>query len=764
MQVQEGKMNNMMKMIVLGGGLVLGAVCSHAQTGEAMDVPLADAPPPPPPLALPLVEESEVPESGSFYSAQLYESQPPYPFNPLADLGLPIYSLGTDLFLIDDRAVNLEQRQTEAALLRAAALSLGLAVEEDEAGGGMMMSALYESNDLWLEITGVTNFEAGPVACLVIHPPETETNGIHDLYYTTNLNADAPGLNCTNWQWVLRTAPGQTNLTVPEATNPVCFYRLGPPDDLKANSSLGTNFWIAFFNMYDADGLSLYITSPVGATGTVFAPGLLTNGPVLTVAGAGDTNVNGTYVLTNLSAQPGYPFASTLVYVNGPFQVGVAMGGYLLASYDSGLNEYTYLYLKIGDNLNATDWEPWHGIWPAPTTSCIRYPFSQPFSVSPGTVSNVSILPAAMIADYDVVGTNGIQITASQPVAIYGVAYSEMATAAFTVYPTPLLGTNYCVMARPSLCGYSSEFAVVATADNTTVQITPSATANLWNHLGTNSYATNLNVGQTYQIKSSDDTNDVTGTWIASDKPVAVFAGANVGFVPDANTRAGNPLVQEQLPVDSWGKQALALGFAGRTNGASYRVLAACNDTEITISGVVVTIVDEPGGGPWTVTASNEVVVVTNHAGQFYDIIVDGPVEFQGSQPIQVAQFANGTISDHGAEPYGGDPCEILLPPTGHYLETNIVVTLPNDYVSGDFDENYLNLIVPQSATNSTWVDGSLVAATNYMAIGTSGYYGAQIAVTNSGAHTVTSSQPVGVEVYGFGYYDAYGYFGGVVK
>jgi hypothetical protein len=41
---------------------------------------------------------------------------------------------------------------------------------------------------------------------------------------------------------------------------------------------------------------------------------------------------------------------------------------------------------------------------------------------------------------------------------------------------------------------------------------------------------------------------------------------------------------------------------------------------------------------------------------------------------------------------------------------------------------------------------------------------GAQLTVTNSGMHTVTSSQPVGVEVYGFGEADAYGYFGGIVK
>jgi hypothetical protein len=74
-----------------------------------------------------------------------------------------------------------------------------------------------------------------------------------------------------------------------------------------------------------------------------------------------------------------------------------------------------------------------------------------------------------------------------------------------------------------------------------------------------------------------------------------------------------------------------------------------------------------------------------------------------------------------------------------------------------------MNLIVAQSAITSTLLDGSPVAAASFVPIGASGYYGAQLSVTN-GVHTVTSSQPVGVEVYGFGYEDAYGYFGGIVK
>jgi hypothetical protein len=103
-------------------------------------------------------------------------------------------------------------------------------------------------------------------------------------------------------------------------------------------------------------------------------------------------------------------------------------------------------------------------------------------------------------------------------------------------------------------------------------------------------------------------------------------------------------------------------------------------------------------------------------------------------------------------------PCKILLPPAGHYLMMDTIAT------PDGFDENFLNLIVPQSATNSTYVDNSLVISTNFTAIGMSGYYGAQITITNSGSHIIMSSQPVGVEVYGWGEADAYGYFGGIVK
>lgn len=57
----------------------------------------------------------------------------------------------------------------------------------------------------------------------------------------------------------------------------------------------------------------------------------------------------------------------------------------------------------------------------------------------------------------------------------------------------------------------------------------------------------------------------------------------------------------------------------------------------------------------------------------------------------------------------------------------------------------------------------SPVVSIDFTATGTSGYSGAQIAEAN-GVHTVSGSQPIQVNVYGFGWADDYIYFGGVVE
>jgi hypothetical protein len=717
---------------------------------------------------------------GIFYSAQHApgsdDEWPPLPGNIRS---VPVWPLGNDFYLLDDLGLDYSAPQTHSLARGGVIHEMDLPGPGDGGDGGdtngdytpdPIPEIVFTTNQLWLQIIGVTN----TTAYLWIHQPWNVTNGVYDLLYCTNITAPIA------WQWVLRTDPGQTNLVVSNAVDGVGLYALGTPNDLFANDSLGTNFWLTFMGMNTDDpegnNFSLSISSPVGATGTVSIPGFYVNGNTVIVTNCGDANVNGTYLLTNLTAQEQSDWDGTYTlnstagsYVKGTNWIGYGISGIgysYIFGYDPanpGPDNFNFLYYKSGVNLNANsyDWslDPDADETNAtPTTICPQILFNKSFSVTAGAVTNIAIDNRIMISSNDAVVTNGIHVTASAPVSVYAFNYSIHASTAFTCYPVPLLGTNYWLMARPTYYYASdSELAIVATTNNTTVYITPSTTAVFGGHTGF--YSTNLQQGQTYQIHSDGgETGDVTGTRITSTAPIGVFAGASLAFVP-TNTDAANPLVQEQLPVELWGSNVLSMGFAGRTNGDSYRILAAYSNSVVTVTGLVVTVDEDTGG----ITTTNEVVVTNLDAGEFYDTIIQGPAQFQANLPIQVAHFANG--SDLSGEP--GDPCEILLPPVGHYLDTNIVVTLTNDLpyqVIGDFSENYLNLIVPQSAISTTFVDGLNVAATNFVTIGTSGYYGAQLSVTNSGAHTITGSQPVGVEVYGFGIDDAYGYFGGEVK
>ena len=367
--------------------------------------------------------------------------------------------------------------------------------------------------------------------------------------------------------------------------------------------------------------------------------------------------------------------------------------------------------------------------------------FATNFTLMPAAVKNVQIpynSGAPLLYQYidSVILGFSFHITASQPVSVYGVDYSYQASWAFTALPTPMLGTNYCLMARPSLDFYtnSSQFAIVATADGTTVIIKPSTNANLATHDGgfyTNAYTNFMNQGDSYHISSGSWSNDVTGTWITSDKPIAVFAGADDALVPYATTDSGNPLVQEQLPVASWGNDVLALSFADRTGGDSYRVLTATDGTTL------------------TVVTSNGVATNTLHALVPYDTILDGWVEFKANNPIQVAQFANGCTFD-GPNNVLGDPLEILLPPTGHYLNSYTVAIPPDDGQNGTFDRNFVNLIAPNSNVSTIMFDGTNVSTNIFLAIGNSGYSGARLSVAAGTNYTITCPQPIEVEVYGF--------------
>lgn len=65
------------------------------------------------------------------------------------------------------------------------------------------------------------------------------TNGVedapYDLFMTTNLAPGATFLNLTNWAWLYRSAPGQTNFTLTNYPVPEAYFALGTTNDTDAD-------------------------------------------------------------------------------------------------------------------------------------------------------------------------------------------------------------------------------------------------------------------------------------------------------------------------------------------------------------------------------------------------------------------------------------------------------------------------------------------------------------------------------------------------
>ena len=185
-----------------------------------------------------------------------------------------------------------------------------------------------------------------------------------------------------------------------------------------------------------------------------------------------------------------------------------------------------------------------------------------------------------------IIASNGIHIVASAAGVGVWPCYVLGTSDAFTAYPTPMLGTNYCVMARPSLrrSRHFSQFAIVlGTASNTTVTHLSVGHGRIWPQMPG---ATLLTINATARLDLSKSTaailtDDVTGTIITSDQSDRGIRRGEPRLC--ARRRHSGPGIRwckSRCPVASWGTQALALSF-GRPAGDSFRVLAAKNNTSV---------------------------------------------------------------------------------------------------------------------------------------------------------------------------------------
>jgi hypothetical protein len=357
---------------------------------------------------------------------------------------------------------------------------------------------------------------------------------------------------------------------------------------------------------------------------------------------------------------------------------------------------------------------------------------------------------------------NLFYLTTEKEVTVYALNQATTTSDAFLVLPSDVLGKKYRVMAYNADdggggAGTPSEFVCVATQDNTTLEIAPAVITSR----GTrpDGFSIVLQQGESLLMQSRGPNNntypDLTGSLISADKPIAVFSGQQRAKVPvgvrQVNSR--DHIVEQMNSINTWGKSALIVPFRQPANGQriyddQYRVLAAYDSTVLFVNGLRVT---------------------TLQAGGIFEGVLVDPHLITSNKPILVAQYKKSSGNGTGAL---GDPFMMLIPPPEQFQEFYRFVNVQAvNYYGNDnngidllgYREQYVTVLMPNTAIASTKLDGVNITSrsdTIFAIPGTTYSYTSM--KVSDGAHTIESSEPVGIYVYGYGRANSYGYVGGM--
>jgi len=375
-----------------------------------------------------------------------------------------------------------------------------------------------------------------------------------------------------------------------------------------------------------------------------------------------------------------------------------------------------------------------------------RLGVSIPFVLNAQGEAKVFLSPIlAELRGSDVVMDNGVHITAERIVSVVGLNHINYSTDGYLALPTAMLGNEHRVLGYPNVWDglpqlNGSLFGVVATADGTIIQVTP--TVDTSGHPAGVPYYVKLEEGQTYQLMNTEDgSGDLSGTLIRSNQPIGVFAGHRCANIASTGTFFCDYVVEQIPPIIHWRSASVVAPLATRLNGDTVRVLAALNGTEVRFNGAA---------------------QATINAGEVFQAVVTSPtVVTTNGPPVLVAQYSNSSDFD-GVE--DADPFMALAPTIDAFGRVYRVCAPP----TGGFDKNFLNIVVPAAAVGATTVDGVTLVAVpgaSFTPIPSTGLLHAVIPVSATSPHTLIGSQPFSVLSYGFASYDfdSYGYPAGFV-
>ena len=294
---------------------------------------------------------------------------------------------------------------------------------------------------------------------------------------------------------------------------------------------------------------------------------------------------------------------------------------------------------------------------------------------------------------------------------------------------------------------------IVASADNTVVEVTPSVNTMAGPGVPAGSpnvpFQINLQEGEIAEVMVVTENIQLTGTKVISDDnhPIAVFSGHECAWIP-LNQVACDHIEEQLSGVRLWGQNfaagRMAIRYKPDPEDSLWQIYAAEDNTTVTISAH-----QDITGVPNTPAVLNQGEKLEFFAGG--TTANPGDLLIEADKPIAVTNYMSGFGNLPGPAPDVGDPAMVQLAPLEQFLP-RYVVLVPNQW---EIDV----LVVTQPLGAEVTVDGVPIPPDAYREFGDD-WEAAELPVAD-GVHQLEGTEPFSVVVVGYDNADSYAYLGG---
>lgn len=375
--------------------------------------------------------------------------------------------------------------------------------------------------------------------------------------------------------------------------------------------------------------------------------------------------------------------------------------------------------------------------------------WQQDFTVQANSITSINVPDLQCYHDgnnYEQIDNKGIRIVADDTISVFSTNIAHVSFDASFVLPTESLGDDYIIQTYDQSHGTSfndyvnknltSAFLIVATEDNTEIDLTP--TVETFGHQPAGeTFTITLNAGQTYHVRSNRDSNnrDLSGTRITAHdcKKIAVFNGNTLTCIPTSMSNGFDHVYEQAMPVHSWGKSFVVTSSADREYDY-VKITSAFDDNVITKNGTRITTLQAGQSHTFKLTSD------------------DGSCFIAATQTCAVYLYHESFNEQAGSR--FGDPSMVWIAPIEQRIDEVTFSTFDHELI--EIEKHYINIIVKTEDIHSVYFDGQLLPASSFQTVNGNNEYSLASKQINHGAHHLRCDNGFNAHVYGFG--DAKGY------